>query len=240
MTTNYTAAARAAIAEHKAVTCKTFAAHCDGPDFTAAAARELFHLYRDSAAALIMAVADYRAAVTNSNIPDPAPVLTAARGYLGKFAPDRRAAAAMLFDVASGETDAAAAARVVAALVPVCVNGVSKSFDGTRRGTINLNADSAATSTVMAALEQWAIDRLDGVQASNAAALVADKKARKAERARARAEQKAAEQTRAAAVAAVQAKAKAPRKSGKASKAAKTTVYEQLSAIPGANVAARA
>lgn len=93
MTTNYTAAARAAIAERKAINCKIFTAHCEGPDFTAAAARELFHLYRDSAAALIMAVADYRAAVTNSQTPDPAPVLTAARGYLGKFAPDRRAAA---------------------------------------------------------------------------------------------------------------------------------------------------
>lgn len=213
MTTNYTAAARAAIAEHKAVTCKTFTAHCEGPDFTAAAARELFHLYRDSAAALIMAVVDYRAAVTNGNTPDPAPVLTAARGYLGKFAPDRRAATAMLFDVASGEQDAAAAARVVAALAPVCVNGVGKSFDGARRGTINLNADSIATSTVMAALEQWAVDRLDGVQASNAAAMVGDKKARKADREKRKAEQAA----KAAAIAAVQAKAKAPRKTtGKA------------------------
>ena len=79
MTTNYTAAARAAIAEHKAINCKIFTAHCEGPDFTAAAARELFHLYRDSAAALIMAVADYRAAVTNGLTPDPASVLTAAR-----------------------------------------------------------------------------------------------------------------------------------------------------------------
>lgn len=209
MTTNFTAAARAAIAEHKAVTCKTFTAHCEGPDFTAAAARELFHLYRDSAAALILAVVDYRAAVTNGNTPDPAPVLTAARGYLGKFAPDRRAATAMLFDVASGEQDADAAARIATALAPVCVNGVSKSFDGTRRGTINLNADSAASSTVMAALEQWAVDRLDGVQASNAAAMVGDKKARKADREKRKAEQAA----KAAAVTAVQAKAKAPRKS---------------------------
>lgn len=217
MTTNYTAAARAAIAEHKAVTCKTFTAHCEGPDFTAAAARELFHLYRDSAAALIMAVVDYRAAVTNSSTPDPAPVLTAARGFLGKFAPDRRAATAMLFDVASGEQDADAAARVVAALAPVCVNGVSKSFDGTRRGTINLNADSAATSTVMAALEQWAVDRLDGVQAANAAALVDDKKARKAAQKAAREKRKAEQAAKTAAVAAVQAKAKAPRKTtGKA------------------------
>ena len=217
MTTNYTAAARAAIAEHKAVTCKTFTAHCDGPDFTAAAARELFHLYRDSAAALIMAVVDYRAAVTNSLTPDPAPVLTAARGYLGKFAPDRRAARAMLFDVASGETDAAAASRIVTSLAPVCVNGVSKSFDGTRRGTINLNADSAATATVMAAFEQWAIDRLDGVQASSAAALVEDKKARKAAQKAAREQRKAEQAAKTAAVAAVQAKAKAPRKStGKA------------------------
>ena len=217
MTTNYTAAARAAIAEHKAVTCKTLTAHCDGPDFTAAAARELFHLYRDNAAALIMAVVDYRAAVTNGNTPDPAPVLTAARAYLGKFAPDRRAATAMLFDVASGEQDAAAAARIVAALAPVCVNGVSKSFDGTRRGTINLNADSAATSTVMAALEQWAIDRLDGVQASNAAAMVGDKKARKAAQKAARDKRKAEQAAKAAVVTAVQAKAKAPRKStGKA------------------------
>lgn len=217
MTTNYTAAARAAIAEHKAVTCKTFTAHCEGPDFTAAAARELFHLYRNSAAALIMAVVDYRAAVTNGNTPDPAPVLTAARGYLGKFAPDRRAATAMLFDVASGEQDAGAAARIATALAPVCVNGVSKSFDGTRRGTINLNADSAATSTVMAALEQWAVDRLDGVQASNAAALVEDKKARKAAQKAAREKRKAEQAAKAAAVAAVQAKAKAPRKTtGKA------------------------
>lgn len=209
MTTNYTAAARAAIAEHKAINCKVFAAHCEGPDFTAAAARELFHLYRDSAAALIMAVADYRAAVTNSQTPDSAPVLTAARGYLGKFAPDRRAAAAMLFDVASGETDSAAAARIVTALAPVAVNGTAKDTNGARRGTINLNADSAATSTVMTALEQWALDRLDGVQASNAAALVEDKKTRKAAREQRKAEQAA----KAAAVAAVQAKAKAPHKS---------------------------
>ena len=213
MTTNYTAAARAAIAEHKAINCKLFAAHCEGPDFTAAAARELFHLYRDSAAALIMAVADYRAAVTNSLTPDPAPVLTAARGYLGKFAPDRRAAAAMLFDVASGETNSAAAARIVTALAPVAVNGTAKDTNGARRGTINLNADSAATSTVMTALEQWALDRLDGVQANNAAALVEDKKARKAAQKAAREQRKAEQAAKAAAVAAVQAKAKAPRKS---------------------------
>lgn len=217
MTTNYTAAARAAIAEHKAINCKLFAAHCEGPDFTAAAARELFHLYRDSAAALIMAVADYRAAVTNSQTPNPAPVLTAARGYLGKFAPDRRAAAAMLFDVASGEANAAAAARIVTALAPVAVNGTAKDTNGARRGTINLNADSAATSTVMTALEQWALDRLDGVQASNAAALVEDKKARKAAQKAAqkaaREQRKAEQAAKAAAVAAVQAKAKAPRKS---------------------------
>lgn len=216
MTTNYTAAARAAIADHKAINCKVFAAHCEGPDFTAAAARELFHLYRDSAAALIMAVADYRAAVTNSQIPDSAPVLAAARGYLGKFAPDRRAAAAMLFDVASGETDAVAAARIVTALAPVAVNGTAKDTNGARRGTINLNADSAATSTVMTALEQWALDRLDGVQASNAAALVEDKKARKAAQKAAREKRKAEQAAKAAAVAAVaavQAKAKAPRKS---------------------------
>lgn len=220
MITNYTAAARAAIAEHKAINCKIFSAHCEGPDFTAAAARELFHLYRDSAAALIMAVADYRAAVTNSQTPDPAPVLTAARGYLGKFAPDRHAAFAMLFDVASGETDSAAASRIVTALAPVAINGTAKDTKGTRRGTINLNADSAATSTVMTALEQWAIDRLDGVQASNAAALVEDKKARKAAQKAAREQRKAeqaakkAEQAaKAAAVAAVQAKAKAPRNS---------------------------
>lgn len=212
MTTNYTAAARAAIAEHKAINCKIFAAHCEGPDFTAAAARELFHLYRDTAAALIIAVADYRAAVTNSLTPDPAPVLTAARGYLGKFAPDRRAAAAMLFDVASGETDAAAA-RIATALAPVAVNGTAKDTNGARRGTINLNADSAATSTVMTALEQWALDRLDGVQASNAAALVEDKKARKAAQKTAREQRKAEQAAKAAAVAAVQAKAKAPRKS---------------------------
>ena len=217
MTTNYTAAARAAIAEHKAVTCKTFTAHCDGPDFTAAAARELFHLYRDSAATLIMAVADYRAAVTNSNTPDPAPVLTAARGYLGKFAPDRRAATAMLFDVASGEQDVDAAARIVTALAPVCINGTAKDTTGTRRGTINLNADSAATSTVMATLEQWAIDRLNGVQASDAAALVNDKKARKAAQKAARDKRKAEQAAKTAAIATVQAKAKAPRKStGKA------------------------
>lgn len=211
MTTNYTAAARAAIAEHKAINCKLFAAHCEGPDFTAAAARELFHLYRNSAAALIMAVADYRAAVTNSLTPDPAPILTAARGYLGKFAPDRRAAA-MLFDVASGETDAAAAARIVTALAPVAINGTAKDTNGTRRGTINLNADSAATSTVMCTLEQWALDRLDGVQASNAAALVEDKKARKAAQKAAREQRKAEQAAKAAAVAAVQAKAKAPRR----------------------------
>lgn len=217
MITNYTAAARAASAEHKAINCKTFTAHCDGPDFTAAAARELFHLYRAAAAALIMAVADYRAAVTNGNTPDPAPVLTAARGYLGKFAPDRRAAAAMLFDVASGETDAAAAARIVTALAPVAVNGTAKDTTDSRRGTINLNADSAATFTVMATLEQWAIDRLDGVQASNAAALIDDKKARKAAQKAARDKRKAEQAAKAAAVAAVQAKAKAPHKStGKA------------------------
>lgn len=195
MTTNYTAAARAAIAEHKAINCKIFAAHCEGPDFTAAAARELFHLYRDSAAALIMAVADYRAAVTNSLTPDPAPTLTAARGYLGKFAPDRRAAA-----------------RIVTALAPVAVNGTAKDTNGARRGAINLNADSAATSTVMCTLEQWALDRLDGVQASNAAALVEDKKARKAAQKAAREKRKAEQVAKAAAVAAVQAKAKAPRK----------------------------
>lgn len=211
MTTNYTAAARAAIAEHKAINCKLFAAHCEGPDFTAAAARELFHLYRNSAAALIMAVADYRAAITNGQTPDPAPILTAARGYLGKFAPVRRAAA-MLFDVASGETDAAAAARIVTALAPVAINGTAKDTNGTRRGTINLNADSAATSTVMCTLEQWALDRLDGVQASNAAALVEDKKARKAAQKAAREKRKAEQAAKAAAVAAVQAKAKAPRR----------------------------
>lgn len=77
-------------------------------------------------------------------------------------------------------TNYTAAARIVTALAPVAVNGTAKDTNGARRGTINLNADSAATSTVMTALEQWALDRLDGVQASNAAALVEDKKARKA------------------------------------------------------------
>lgn len=213
MTANYTAAARAALEQHKAITCKTFTAHCEGTDCTPAAARELFHLYRDSAAALVMAVVDYRAAITNGKTPNVSAVLTAARGYLGKFAPDRRAATAMLFDVASGETDQAAAARVVAALAPVCINGVSKSFDGTRRGAINLNADGDATSTIMAAFEQWAVDRLDGVQASTAAALIDDKKARKAAQKAARDKRKAEQAAKTAAIAAVQAKAKAPHKS---------------------------
>ena len=195
MTINYVPAARAAFADSKSITYTTFKAHCTGDNCTDKELRAAFTAYRNRAAALIETIADAHANITNGIPMDAkaaAAIITAAKNYLSVFAATKKDNTALLFNVETGETNEQAAARIVAALAPIAKNGTAKSFDGTRRGAINLNADSKATATVMAALETWALDRVDGVTARNAAAMIDDKKQRKAAAAAKRAAQKAA------------------------------------------------
>lgn len=195
MTTNYTAAARSAFADGKAINYKLFTSYCTGENCTDKDMRTAFAAYRDRAAALITTIADAHANITNGVPMDDktaAAIITAAKSYLSLFAATKKDNTALLFNVKTGETNEQAAARIVAALAPIAKNGTAKSFDGTRRGAINLNADSKATVTVMAALETWALDRVDGVTARNAAAMIDDKKQRKAAAAAKRAAKRAA------------------------------------------------
>lgn len=195
MLTNYIAAARSAFADNKAINYKLFISFCTGENCDDKTMHAAFAAYRERAAALITTIADAHANITNGIPIDDkaaAAIITAAKNYLSVFAATKKDNTALLFNVETGETNAQAAARIVAALAPIAKNGTAKSFDGTRRGAINLNADSKATVTVMAALETWALDRVDGVQARNASAMIDDKKQRKQAAAEKRAAKKAA------------------------------------------------
>lgn len=222
MTINYTTAITSAAAEHKALSYKSFVPYCTGENVDSKTTRAAFQSYRDDAAALIMAVCDYNADVCENKAPDAAALLTAARAFLDRFAPDAATLPALLFNVADGERNADAAARIATALAPIAKNGTAKQMDGTRRGAINLNADGKTTTIVMAALEQWTLDRINGAKAPRTADYLADKKAKKAAAAARRAA-KAAAAENAKQPAPVKADAKPAKKPGaKASKASKS------------------
>ena len=188
MTINFIDAITAANAENKALTFTTFKSYCTGDAADNKAMHAAFDGYRADAAALVSSVVDYMAAAENSEQGDSAAVIATAKTYLARYSTDKKQLVSMLFNVADGENNAAAALRIASRLYPIAKNGLTKQVDGHRRGAINLNADGKATATIMAALEQWALDRFNGEKAQNAAALVADKKARKEEQARRRAE----------------------------------------------------
>lgn len=185
--TIYTIAARAASAFGRSVTSKALAAV--GMDTKEA--RAAFAAYKDNATALIAALADTRAEVSDKGQPTEATAKTlvsAASRYMGYFAADKAARAAALFE-GKKENNIAVATRISAALGAIAVNGTAKTVDGLRRGTINAGKDGNASTTARAALEQWALDCLDNVASLNADAMIEDKKAK----AEARAEKLAAE-----------------------------------------------
>lgn len=185
--TIYTIAARAASAFGRSVTSKALAAA--GMDTKEA--RAAFAAYKDNATALIAALADTRAEVSDKGQPTEATAKTlvsAASRYMGYFAADKAARAAALFE-GKKESNIAVATRISAALGAIAVNGTAKTVDGLRRGTINAGKDGNASTTARAALEQWALDCLDNVASLNADAMIEDKKAK----AEARAEKLAAE-----------------------------------------------
>ena len=184
--TVYTIAARAASAFGRSVTSKALAAA--GMDTKEA--RAAFMAYKDNATALITALADARAEVSNNGQPSEATktLVSAASRYMGYFAADKAARAAALFE-GKKESNIAVATRISAALGAIAVNGTAKTVDGLRRGTINAGKDGNASTTARAALEQWALDCLDNVASLNADAMIEDKKAK----AEARAEKLAAE-----------------------------------------------
>lgn len=185
--TVYTIAARAASAFGRSVTSKALAAA--GMDTKEA--RAAFAAYKDNATALITALADTRAEVSDKGQPTEATAKTlvsAASRYMGYFAADKAARSAALFE-GKKESNIAVATRISAALGAIAVNGTAKTVDGLRRGTINAGKDGNASTTARAALEQWALDCLDNVASLNADAMIEDKKAK----AEARAEKLAAE-----------------------------------------------
>ncbi len=192
MTINYRAAVRAAFAEKKAINYNTFKTYCAGDNCDDKVTRAAFKTYRDRAAVLVSVIADEQASITNGAPIDAARVIDAAKNYLCVFAETSKDNAALLFNVDTAETNDAAAMRIISALAPIAKNGTAKQFDGARRGAINLNADGKATATIMQALETWALDRINGARANNAAMLILDKKQRKAAAAAKRNAQKAA------------------------------------------------
>lgn len=126
--TVYTIAARAASAFGRSVTSKALAAA--GMDTKEA--RAAFMAYKDNATALITALADARAEVSNNGHPSEATAKTlvsAASRYMGYFAADKAARAAALFE-GKKESNIAVATRISAALGAIAVNGTAKTVDG--------------------------------------------------------------------------------------------------------------
>ena len=216
MIINFIDAITAANTGNKALTFTTFKSYCTGDSVDTKAMHAAFDSYRTDAAALVSAVVDFMAAIENNEQGNAAAVITAAKTYLTRYSTDKKQLVSLLFNVADGENNAAAALRIASRLYPIAKNGLTKQVDGKRRGAINLNADGKTTATIMTALEQWALDRYNGEKAQNAAALVADKKARKEEQARRR-----EEKAKAAAEKAEQAKQPAPVKADAKKPAAK-------------------
>ena len=188
--TAYTIAARASLDNGKAITSKALAA----AGMETREARAAFAAYKESAATLIAALCDVSAEIStdgNANAETAKRLVSAASRFMGYFVADKAARVAALFG-GRKETNAQVAARIAAALAPIAKNGTAKTVDGVRRGSINANADGVTSAPARAALEQWAVDALDNVAAMNAAALIADKAAKRDARRAAKAAQAAA------------------------------------------------
>ena len=178
--TIYTIAARASLAQEKAITSKALSA----AGMETREARAAFAAYKESAAALINALCDVSAEVATDGTASAntaKKLVDAASRFMGYFAADKAARVAALFG-GKKESNAQVAARIAAALAPIAKNGTAKTVDGTRRGSINANADGVTSAPARAALEQWALDSVDGVRALDSAALIADKAAKRDKR----------------------------------------------------------
>ena len=185
--TIYTKTARATLAIDRAISSKSLS-EFGGMD--SKESRAAYPLYLESVTALVIALADCKADISNNAKPSAEnadTLIKAASRFMGYFAADKAARVAALFE-GKNENNTIVATRITAAIADKAVNGLTKNIDGLRRGSINISGkNDDASAPARKALEQWAIDAIDAIPAMNAAALISDRKAKAAKRTAARA-----------------------------------------------------